>query len=81
MTKTKTPPFTAHHLAIAIRDMPVFSILTFGTRLMLEYTLECHPEDAQEALARARRLSSVPTSDYLDVIDRVEQRARQLAAA
>lgn len=72
---------TSENLRAAVLNMPVFSALTFGTRLMLEHTLECHPDEPGEALARARRISSVSTSDYLDLIDGVEQHARQLAAA
>lgn len=66
------------NLALAIRYMPVFSIVTFGARFMLEHTLDCHPDDPKEALDRARRISSVERSDYLDAIDRVESVALAL---
>lgn len=83
MTKiSKKTSLTSEHLRTAVLAMPVFSLLTSGARMMLDYyTIECHPDDPHAALARARRISSVPKSDYLDLIDSVEQHAIRLAAA
>jgi hypothetical protein len=72
MSSTK---ISAKSLAAALAAAPRDTVPAYGAWLMLSYALKQHPDDVQAALDRARGLSAVKVSNYLDCIDAIERAA------